>query len=104
MGWLIEQKEVVLTWIKSWEYSSYIMNKYSYAALIFFGFIVLSFLIRHIYKVVFLRIARKTKTEVDDKLVEATKWPLSLIVLFFGIKVSIIPLNLSEKVLLQPLA
>jgi small-conductance mechanosensitive channel len=96
MGWL-DQKEAVIGWIKSWEYSSYILNQYSYAAFILFGFVVLSFLIRQIYKIVFLRIAKRTKTDVDDKLFEATKWPLSLIVLFFGIKVSILPLELPEK-------
>jgi len=97
MGWL-QQKEVVLQWIESWKYSSFIINKYSHTAFIFLGFIILAWLVRHIYKVVFLRIARKTLTKIDDQLIEATKWPASLVVLMIGVKVAIIPLQLSEKI------
>ena len=97
MGWITAQKEVILNWIKSWEYGSFILNEYSYAAFILFGFIVLAFLLRYVYKVVFLRIAKKTKTDIDDKLFASTKWPLSLIVIFIGAKVAILTITLSER-------
>lgn len=95
MGWLIEQKEAVFNWISSLGYSEWILNKYAYAALIFFGFIILAWLVRHIYHVVFIKIAKKTATTADDQVFETTEWPLSLILLFIGIRVAIIPLNLS---------
>ena len=97
MGWLIEQKEVLVNWISSMRYGSYFINNYTYTASILFGFVILSWLVRHIYKVVFLRIARKTVTEADDRIFEATKWPLSMIVLLMGLRVAVVPLQLSER-------
>ncbi len=98
MGWLIQQKEVIVNWISGLKYSEFIINKYSYASFIFLGFVILAWFIRHIYKVVFMRIAKKTQTTVDDQVFESTKWPVSLIMLIIGFKVAIIPLLLSERI------
>ncbi len=96
MGW-IEQKEVVLNWISSLRYGEFILNKYSYAALIFFSFIVLSFLVRYLYKTVFFNIAKRTRTDIDNNILKATKWPISIIIIIFGLRVGVIPLSLSER-------
>ncbi len=99
MGWIIEQKEVIFNWLNNWKYGSYVLNQYTYALLIILGFLILAWLVRHIYKMVFSKIARKTSSDIDDRIVKATKLPLYLLVLFFGAKTALVPLNLSEKAL-----
>ena len=96
MGW-IEKKEVIVNWISGFKYGEWILNKYIHSALIFLGFVILAWFVRHIYRNVFFRIAKKTETQVDDMIFKSTKWPLYFIILLIGVKVATLPLQLSTN-------
>jgi len=54
-------------------------NKYLTAAAIFIIFYVISEIVVIIFEKVLLKLARKTKTEVDDVLIQRTNKPISYI-------------------------
>ena len=64
--------------------------------------IVLSLLIGRIvywtFKTVFLRLAKKTKTKLDDIIIDLIEEPLTVMVVLFGFRFAIRTLSLSESV------
>ncbi|MBU0535474.1 MAG: mechanosensitive ion channel family protein, partial [Nanoarchaeota archaeon] len=70
-------------------------NKYvtSLAILISFYIFYKFFLV--IIKRIVLKVTHKTKTDIDDQLVEKTEGPLSYILFMVGIKIALIPFELS---------
>lgn len=79
-----------LTWLES--------NPYIYAFTIFLGFFLLSELVVIIAEKIFLKLTKKTKTELDDKLVEKVNKPLSILLLFVGIRLGVLVLTLDPTV------
>ncbi len=73
-------------------------NPYIYSLLILVLSLVASKLIVYISQKVILRLAEKTKTKVDDLIIEKTDKPISLIIVLIGIKLAVIPLGLSELI------
>lgn len=69
-------------------------NPYIWSIIIVISFIILSKIIVHISERYLKRIAKKTKTEIDDIILERGTKPLSWIIFFIGIRVAILPLNL----------
>ena len=51
------------------------------------GFFLISKLAHIIFVRIFSKLAKRTKTEFDDRLVEATSGPISWILLFFGFRI-----------------
>ncbi len=72
-------------------------NKYLFAAVIFIVFYILSELVVLISEKIFLRFARKTKTDLDNILVKRTSKPISLLLVAIGIKLSLASISLPEK-------
>jgi len=64
-------------------------NQWANAALMFFGFVILGQLFLWITKNVVLYATRKTKTELDDLIVEAAQGPLLWLITLFGLKVTL---------------
>ena len=75
-----------------------IRSKYTYSLIILFGFIIIAKLITFITERYILKLTAKTKTKVDDQLVEETHTPVSLLFIILGIKLAIIPLELNENI------
>jgi MscS family membrane protein len=71
-------------------------NQYIQAAVIFISFVILAKLFVFVSQNILLKIARKTKTEVDDKLIEATNKPISFLVVFIGARLAILPLGIGK--------
>ncbi|MBW2977305.1 mechanosensitive ion channel family protein [Candidatus Woesearchaeota archaeon] len=80
-------------------YNAVYSNPYLQAAVIFIGFIILSKLFVFVSKNIFLKITKQTKTKVDDLIVHATNKPISLLLIFIGAHLAIIPLGVQEKIL-----
>jgi len=80
-------------------YAAVYYNKYLQAAVIFIGFIVLSKLFVFISKNIVLKLTKKTKTKLDDLIIESTNRPISLLLIFIGAHLAIIPLGVPEKAL-----
>ena len=73
-------------------------NKYLQALVIFLGFIFIAEFVMLIFEKLFIRIVKKTKTELDDQLVKKTKNPISFMFIFLGINLAIIHLNLQSTI------
>lgn len=71
-------------------------NKYAYSLSILIAFFLLSKLFVLISQKVVLRLAKKTKTELDDLIVKKTNRPISLILLLIGIRLALFPLGLKQ--------
>ncbi|MHC1604613.1 MAG: mechanosensitive ion channel family protein [Candidatus Methanofastidiosia archaeon] len=72
----------------------YFNNDYLFAIFILVVFLLLSKIISLIYKKLFLKIAQKTKTTVDNQIVEATEKPVIYFVLTIGAKAVISAIDL----------
>ena len=73
-------------------------NSYITSLAIFIAFYTLSEILVFVSEKVFLKLARKTETDLDDKLVKRTQRPLSLFLIGIGIKLAIIPLALEGTI------
>ena len=80
-------------------YAYLIENHYLYSLTILVIFYLLSKLVVIISTKFILRITKKTKTEVDDLIVKKTNKPISLILLFIGIRLALLPLGIKKTVL-----
>jgi MscS family membrane protein len=74
--------------------------QYSYVrAIVIF---VIFFFISKVFVIVsekgLLRLARKTKTKVDEYIIERTNKPISLILILIGLRLAIVPLGLAENI------
>ncbi|MBN1544402.1 mechanosensitive ion channel family protein [Candidatus Woesearchaeota archaeon] len=67
----------------------YLHNRYLFAATIFLAFFILSRLTVYIIEKVVLALTRKTKTKIDDDLVEKTHGPISWLLIFIGFKIAL---------------
>ncbi len=72
----------------------YFNSDYLFAFVLIILFLVLALVISFIYKNLLMRICSKTKTKVDDLLVEATEKPIIYFILIIGIKTVIMSLSL----------
>jgi MscS family membrane protein len=88
-------KEIILNWLGTVPYGSYLQNKYIFALLILVAFAIGAWLLLFIFEKFLQRWAKKTKTEVDDIIFEKTKKPAFYFLLAFGLKVAILSLNIN---------
>jgi len=76
----------------------FIGNMYIQSVSILVFFFIGAKLITFIVEKYLLKLTAKTKTEVDDLLVEKTHGPISLLFFLIGVKLALIPLKLEEGV------
>jgi len=76
----------------------YISNQYLRAFVIVLLFFVISEIIYWIFKHIFLKLSKKTKTNLDNQIVEAVTKPSSLFFIFLGLRLSITQLVFSENI------
>jgi len=76
----------------------WILNKYAQSLVTLVAFFLGAWLFTFIAEKYILKLTAKTKTKVDDMLVEKTHGPISLLFFILGIKVALVPLRIEEKV------
>ncbi len=76
-----------------------VTNKYIYALVILIIFILLSRLFLFILEKYITRLTRKTKTDLDDKLIEAIHKPLYYLIVFIGIYLALLPLEFNAIII-----
>jgi MscS family membrane protein len=74
-------------------YSTIINNPYLKSLSILVIFFILSKIVYVIFEKVFLGLAKKTKTEIDDLIVEKIRNPLNFILLLIGVRLALVPLE-----------
>ena len=53
--------------------------------LIFVGFLILGWIVDHVFEHYFKKLAKKTKTKIDDEIIKNVKRPIYVLVIFFGL-------------------
>jgi small-conductance mechanosensitive channel len=73
-------------WInKQFGFSDQIYGEIIISSVIFIGFLILGWIISHIFDHYFQRWAKKTKTKLDDEILRNVKKPIYILVIFFGL-------------------
>ena len=76
-------------------------NEYAFALLVFIGFLFFAKVLLLISKNFLAKLAKKTKTKVDDILVEKTEKPASYILILIGIRVASSYISIPNEFLTQ---
>lgn len=74
-------------------------NKYLYSLSILVAFYLLSQLVLVVSQKIILQLTKKTKTTIDDLIIRKTSKPISLILLFIGIRLAFLPLQIKANIL-----
>jgi small-conductance mechanosensitive channel len=77
-----------LTSLNQWFESlglSEIQSRLVVSALIFIGFVIFGWIINIIFEHYFKRLAKRTKTKIDDEIIKNVKRPIFVLVIFFGV-------------------
>ncbi|MBW2995877.1 mechanosensitive ion channel family protein [Candidatus Woesearchaeota archaeon] len=72
-------------------------NRYLGGLFIFVVFYVLAELVKFVLEGVFLKLAKRTKTKLDDFLIKKTKRPISLLLMMIGLKLGFNYMQLAGK-------
>lgn len=73
-------------------------NVYLRSLGILIGFFIASKLFIYVSQKVFLRLTKRTKTEIDDLLIKNTNGVISVILIFIGLRLAFLPLKFPESV------
>jgi len=87
---LSEWSANLIEWLYNWLNNTFGITDRLFAELIistlvFIGFIILGWIISHVFEHYFLKWAKKTKTKLDDEILKNVKKPIYVLVIFFGI-------------------
>ena len=77
---------------------SFLQYSYIRAVVIFIVFFFISKIFVLISEKGLLKLAKKTKTKVDELIIEKTNKPISLILVLIGLRLAIIPIGLAENI------
>lgn len=69
-----------------------VANKWLFSAVVFVTFFLLAEVIYYISKYIFLKLAKHTKTELDDLLIKRTNKPVFFLLVFIGLRLAVLPL------------
>jgi len=68
-----------------------------WSAAILIAFLILGYVVQHIFEHYFQKLAKKTKTKLDDEILKNVKKPIYILVLFFGINFFILNLSILNQ-------
>ena len=72
-------------------------NIYLQAFILLLGFIIIAEITVFVLENIFMKLAKKTKTDLDDKLLKQTKNPMSLLFIFLGIRLAVLHINVQDS-------
>ena len=76
----------------------YVPNKWAQAAAILIIFVILARVAIFVIDRVALRLAKKTKTKVDDIIIARTRKPVFYLVLFLGVRAALVPIGIDDVI------
>ncbi|MCS7213079.1 MAG: mechanosensitive ion channel family protein [Candidatus Calescibacterium sp.] len=82
-------------------FEKFATNKYLFSSLIFLVSLILSYLTAFILERFVSKIASKTETQIDDKILRVSKKPLIFLIILGGTYISLNNLNLTEKAVVK---
>jgi len=89
-------KEYMIGLLERIPYGHYVLNPYIFSLLVVVLTAVGAWLILFIFEKVFLRWTAKTKTDLDDLIVEKVKKPLFFLILVYGLRFAVLNLYYTE--------
>ena len=78
-------------------YNTIIGNPYLKSLSILIIFFILAKIVYTIFEKIALKIAKKTKTDVDDKIAEKARKPVTAILLLIGIRLALLPYSFENS-------
>jgi MscS family membrane protein len=91
-------KEIIFNWFSKIPFGHYLQNDYALAILILIGSAILAKIVLFIFEKYLEKLAKKTKTEVDDIIFDRTKKPLFYLILAYGLKLAMYTLQINGVV------
>ena len=76
-----------------------INNSYVQAAAIVSIFIIISLLILYISKKHLMKVAKRTKTKLDDLILEKTEKPFAFIIIFVGLNAALVRIQVTNTII-----
>ncbi len=74
-------------------------NKYVYSSTLLVVFYLLSQLVVLASRKIVAQLTKKTKTNIDDLIIKKINKPISLILLFIGVRLALLPLGIKQNIL-----
>ena len=85
-------------WINdTFGFSDQLYGEVIWSFILLVGFLVLGWIIEHIFEHYFKKLAQKTKTKIDDEIIKNVKRPIYVLVIFFGIYFFVQNLSVLEQ-------
>ena len=78
-------------------FGQYIANDYIRAFILFLGFLLILRITASVLERVILRAVKKTKTDLDDIIVKKSSIPITVILFFISLKISLNEISLSQR-------
>ncbi|MBU4501544.1 MAG: mechanosensitive ion channel family protein [Nanoarchaeota archaeon] len=75
-----------------------IQNKIIYTIAIFIAFFIFAYVLKFILRHIIPRFTEKTKTKIDDLIIERTQKPGMYLIMILGLYIALLPLGLSESI------
>ncbi len=72
---------------------------YLYALSIFISFLIIAKGIEMIFERFLIKTVKKTKSKIDDLILKKIRTPITLILMLIGLRLALLPLNLSENII-----
>ncbi|MBU0457705.1 MAG: mechanosensitive ion channel family protein [Nanoarchaeota archaeon] len=91
--------EAIKQWLLSVPYGQYLLNRYIISLLILVATVISAKLLLFIFEKILGKLAKKTKTEVDDIIFEKTKRPFFYLIIVYGLKLSLLNLEINGAVI-----
>jgi small-conductance mechanosensitive channel len=66
-------------------FSDSIYGEFIWSFILLIGFLILGWIVDHVFEHYFKKLAKKTKTKLDDEIIRNVKRPIYVLVIFFGL-------------------
>lgn len=83
----------IINYLSQFPGGEYLQNKYVFSLLVLVIFVILAKLVLVIFSKYLERLAKKTKTKVDDLIFDHTKKPIFYLILAYGLKLALLNLE-----------
>lgn len=74
-----------------------LQEPFIHSIIVFLGFFIVAKILVYVSEKIILKLTAKTKTKVDDLIVEKTNRPISFILILIGIRLALLPIKINEK-------
>ena len=89
----------IIEWLNASPVGFLFENKIGYTIIILIAFYIISKFLKYLMHSIIPLFTQKTKTKIDDLIVEKTQAPIFYLLMLLGVYIALIPLGLSENII-----